>query len=80
MAAGAVKGGKGANVAKGSPTAVQKPWIKQERYGQNKGGWGCGKDSWGYGKDSWNYGKGDWVYKGYYDFKGYGGKGKGKKG
>mmetsp|Transcript_56329 Transcript_56329/g.111945 ORF Transcript_56329/g.111945 Transcript_56329/m.111945 type:complete len:210 (+) Transcript_56329:60-689(+) len=86
MAAGAVKGGKGAKVAKGSPQ-VQKPWIKQERYGQNKGGWGYGKDRWGYGKDrwgygkdSWNYGKGDWVYKGYYDFKGYGGKGKGRKG
>jgi len=73
-------GGKGVKIAKGSPMGVQKPWIKQERYGQNKGGWGYGKDSWGYGKDSWGYGKGDWGYKGYYDFKGYGGKGKGRKG
>jgi len=60
---------------------VQKPWLKQDSYGYNKGGWGgCGKDNWGYGKDSWGYGKGGWG-KGYWDFKGFGGKGKdGKKG
>jgi len=68
MATGAIKAGKG---AKAPSVAVQKPWVKQDK--------GYGKGSWGYGKGSWGFGKG-WGYKGYYDFKGYGGKGKGRKG
>jgi len=70
--------GKAGQAAKGPTMAnreVQKPWIKQ-----NKGNWGYGKGSWGYGKDSWGYGKGSWGYKGGHGFKGYGGKGKGRKG